>query len=115
MVFFCWSCVLTDSLARLISLVSIVCSVLCALSCLVFRPFVLTIERFGAAAAAGIYSLFPENAIVLTIFGFFFSMPCFYYIIATPQYATTGRFAILTYNLTCLYSYVGGSFARADF
>lgn len=60
---------------------------------------------FGAAAAAGIYSLFPENAIVLTIFGFFFSMPCFYYIIATPQYATTGRFAILTYNLTCLYSY----------
>lgn len=60
---------------------------------------------FGAAAAAGIYSLFPENVIVLSIFGFFFSIPCFYYIIATPQYATTGRFAILTYNLTCLYSY----------
>ncbi|KAG2154411.1 Fusaric acid resistance protein-like-domain-containing protein [Suillus bovinus] len=60
---------------------------------------------FGAVAAAGIYSLFPENAIVLTIFGFFFSMPCFYYIIAIPEYATTGRFALLTYNLTCLYSY----------
>ncbi|KAG1889875.1 Fusaric acid resistance protein-like-domain-containing protein [Suillus subluteus] len=60
---------------------------------------------FGACAAAGIYSLFPENAIVLSIFGFFFSMPCFYYIIATPRYATTGRFALLTYNLTCLYSY----------
>ncbi|KAG1725283.1 Fusaric acid resistance protein-like-domain-containing protein [Suillus paluster] len=60
---------------------------------------------FGAGAAAGIYSLFPENAIVLSIFGFFFSIPCFYYIIATPVYATTGRFALLTYNLTCLYSY----------
>ncbi|KAG1739349.1 Fusaric acid resistance protein-like-domain-containing protein [Suillus lakei] len=60
---------------------------------------------FGAGAAAGIYSLFPENVIVLSIFGFFFSMPCFYYIVATPEYATTGRFVLLTYNLTCLYSY----------
>lgn len=60
---------------------------------------------FGACAAAGIYSLFPENAIVLSIFGFFFSIPCFYYVIAIPEYATTGRFALLTYNLTCLYSY----------
>ncbi|KAI0319004.1 Fusaric acid resistance protein-like-domain-containing protein [Amylostereum chailletii] len=60
---------------------------------------------FGAATAAGVYALFPENAIVLSIFGFFFSIPCFYYIIALPQYATTGRFVLLTYNLTCLYSY----------
>ncbi|KAG2365373.1 hypothetical protein BDR07DRAFT_1398873 [Suillus spraguei] len=60
---------------------------------------------FGAGAAAGIYSLFPENVIVLSIFGFFFSVPCFYYIVATPEYATTGRFVLLTYNLTCLYSY----------
>ncbi|KAG2122275.1 Fusaric acid resistance protein-like-domain-containing protein [Suillus cothurnatus] len=60
---------------------------------------------FGAGAAAGIYSLFPENTIVLSIFGFLFSMPCFYYIVATPEYATTGRFVLLTYNLTCLYSY----------
>ncbi|KAG2135853.1 Fusaric acid resistance protein-like-domain-containing protein [Suillus clintonianus] len=60
---------------------------------------------FGAAVAAVIYSLFPENAIVLSIFGFFFSLPCFYYILAAPEYATTGRFALLTYNLTCLYAY----------
>lgn len=60
---------------------------------------------FGAGVAAGIYSLFPENALVLSIFGFVFSMPCFYYIVATPEYATTGRFVLLTYNLTCLYSY----------
>ncbi|EGO00416.1 hypothetical protein SERLA73DRAFT_52646 [Serpula lacrymans var. lacrymans S7.3] len=60
---------------------------------------------FGAGVAAGIYTAFPENAIVLSIFGFFFSLPCFYYIVAKPQYATTGRFVLLTYNLTCLYSY----------
>lgn len=33
-------------------------------------------------------------------------MPCFYYIVAKPQYATTGRFVLLTYNLTCLFSYI---------
>jgi len=42
---------------------------------------------------------------MLAIFGFFFSMPCFYYIVAKPQYATTGRFVLLTYNLTCLFRY----------
>lgn len=53
--------------------------------------------------AATVYSFFPENAVVLSIFGFFYSIPCFYYIVALPQYATTGRFVLLTYNLTCLY------------
>ncbi|OAX36222.1 hypothetical protein K503DRAFT_695534 [Rhizopogon vinicolor AM-OR11-026] len=60
---------------------------------------------FGAGVAAGAYSFFPHNPIMLSIIGFFFSMPCFYYIIAAPIYATTGRFVLLTYNLTCLYSY----------
>ncbi|KDQ55716.1 hypothetical protein JAAARDRAFT_327588 [Jaapia argillacea MUCL 33604] len=60
---------------------------------------------FGALSASGIYSLFPDNPIVLSIFGFFYSIPCFYYIVALPQYATTGRFVLLTYNLTCLYCY----------
>ncbi|ETW81116.1 putative aromatic acid exporter [Heterobasidion irregulare TC 32-1] len=60
---------------------------------------------FGAATAATVYSFFPENAVVLSIFGFFYSIPCFYYIVAMPQYATTGRFVLLTYNLTCLYCY----------
>ncbi|KAI9067926.1 hypothetical protein FKP32DRAFT_1562778 [Trametes sanguinea] len=59
----------------------------------------------GAATAFGIWSLFPENPSVLSIFGFFYSLPCFYYIVAKPQYATSARFVLLTYNLTCLYSY----------
>ncbi|KAF8550630.1 hypothetical protein OG21DRAFT_1478462 [Imleria badia] len=59
----------------------------------------------GAVVAAGIYSLFPENGVVLSIFGFFFSLPCFYYIVANPEYATSGRFVLLTYNLTCLYAF----------
>ncbi|THU95504.1 hypothetical protein K435DRAFT_723585 [Dendrothele bispora CBS 962.96] len=60
---------------------------------------------FGAAVAAGIYTLFPDNAPVLAIFGFFFSIPCFYYLVAFPQYASSARFVLLTYNLTCLYCY----------
>lgn len=60
---------------------------------------------FGAATAATAYTLFHKTPAMLAIFGFFFSMPCFYYIVAKPQYATTGRFVLLTYNLTCLFSY----------
>jgi hypothetical protein len=55
--------------------------------------------------AATAYTLFHKTPAVLAAFGFFFSMPCFYYIVAKPQYATTGRFVLLTYNLTCLFSY----------
>ena len=50
-----------------------------------------------------VWSAFPENPYVLSIFGFFYSIPCFYYIVAKPQYATSARFVLLTYNLTCLY------------
>lgn len=50
-----------------------------------------------------IWSIFPENPWVLSIFGFFYSIPCFYYIVAKPQNATSARFVLLTYNLTCLY------------
>ncbi|KAJ3851066.1 hypothetical protein EV368DRAFT_74800 [Lentinula lateritia] len=60
---------------------------------------------FGAAVAAGIFSLFSENAIFLSIFGFFFSIPCFYYLVSKPVYASSARFVLLTYNLTCLYCY----------
>ncbi|KAI0745606.1 Fusaric acid resistance protein-like-domain-containing protein [Earliella scabrosa] len=59
----------------------------------------------GAATAFVVWSAFPENPWVLSIFGFFYSIPCFYYIIAKPQYATSARFVLLTYNLTCLYCY----------
>ncbi|KAL0575801.1 hypothetical protein V5O48_006179 [Marasmius crinis-equi] len=60
---------------------------------------------FSAAVAAGIYSLFPENAVVLAIFGFFYSIPCFYFLVGQPKYAPSARFVLLTYNLTCLYCY----------
>lgn len=57
----------------------------------------------GAATAVLVWSAFPENPYVLSIWGFFFSIPCFYYIVARPEYATSARFVLLTYNLTCLY------------
>ncbi|KAH8995242.1 Fusaric acid resistance protein-like-domain-containing protein [Lactarius hatsudake] len=60
---------------------------------------------FGAVTAATAYTLFHKTPVILAVFGFFFSMPCFYYIVAKPQYATTGRFVLLTYNLTCLFSF----------
>ncbi|KAF7357929.1 ArAE-2 domain-containing protein [Mycena venus] len=59
----------------------------------------------GAGVAAGVYTLFPEDAVILSVFGFFFSIPCFYYIVAKPQYMSASRFVLLTYNLTCLYCY----------
>ncbi|KAJ7678692.1 Fusaric acid resistance protein-like-domain-containing protein [Mycena rosella] len=59
----------------------------------------------GAGVAAAVFTLFPDNAIILSIFGFFFSIPCFYYIVAKPQYISASRFVLLTYNLTCLYCY----------
>jgi hypothetical protein len=62
-------------------------------------------HRFGAVTAATAYTLLHKTPAVLAGFGFLFSMPCFYYIVAKPQYATTGRFVLLTYNLTCLFSY----------
>ncbi|CDO69695.1 hypothetical protein BN946_scf184851.g83 [Trametes cinnabarina] len=65
----------------------------------------LRLRRLGAATAFIIWTLFPENPYVLSTFGVFFSIPCFYYIVAKPQYATSARFVLLTYNLTCLYSY----------
>ncbi|KAI0929858.1 hypothetical protein AcV5_006710 [Taiwanofungus camphoratus] len=59
----------------------------------------------GAATAAAVWTAFPENPYALSAFGFFFSIPCFYYIVAKPQYAVSSRFVLLTYNLTCLYCY----------
>uniref|UniRef100_V5ER14 Uncharacterized protein n=2 Tax=Kalmanozyma brasiliensis (strain GHG001) TaxID=1365824 RepID=V5ER14_KALBG len=59
----------------------------------------------GACAAIGVYKLFPDNGVVLPIFGVLFSIPCFRYIVGKPQLASSGRFVLLTYNLTALYSY----------
>jgi len=61
------------------------------------------LNRFGAAVAVIFYKLFPDDAVVLSIGGFFFSLPCFYYAVAKPQYLSASRFVLLTYNLTCLF------------
>ncbi|PPQ75741.1 hypothetical protein CVT24_002587 [Panaeolus cyanescens] len=60
---------------------------------------------FGAAVAIGLYTLFPEQAVILSLVGFVFSLPCFWFAVSKPQYMSASRFVLLTYNLTCLYSY----------
>lgn len=73
--------------------------------------------RFGAATAIGVWLVASEYPLALATFGFFYSIPCFYYIVARPEYAITGRFVLLTYNLTCLNWYVyrmKKAYARAD-
>ncbi|KAM6502305.1 Fusaric acid resistance protein-like domain containing protein [Amanita muscaria] len=59
----------------------------------------------GAAVATGIFTLFPNHPVILSLFGFLFSIPCFYYGLSRPPYASASRFVLLTYNLTCLYCY----------
>ncbi|CAD6974670.1 unnamed protein product [Tilletia controversa] len=59
----------------------------------------------GALVACGAYTLFPDNSTVLPIIGAIFSLPCFRYIVAKPQFASSARFVLLTYNLTALYAY----------
>lgn len=51
-------------------------------------------------AAAG-YWLFEDNNVILPIFGAIFSIPCFQYIVGKPHLASSGRFVLLTFNLTC--------------
>ncbi|KAG8758649.1 hypothetical protein FRC14_007704 [Serendipita sp. 396] len=60
---------------------------------------------FGASVAVIAFGCLSHYPILLAIFGFFFSLPCFYYIVSKPEYATTGRFVLLSYNLTALYCY----------
>ncbi|WOO77198.1 uncharacterized protein LOC62_01G000785 [Vanrija pseudolonga] len=59
----------------------------------------------GGAVAVLACTLFPEDPVSLPIFGYLFSLPCFYIITQMPDYAQAGRFILLTYNLTCLYAY----------
>lgn len=60
-------------------------------------------HRLGAFIAAVIFSIFPENAPVLAMFGFLVSLPCFYIAVTKPKHLAATRFVLLTYNLTCLY------------
>lgn len=51
----------------------------------------------GAIVAVTAYEIFPEDPVALPIFGFFFSMPCFWIITQRPAFQQVGRFILLTY------------------
>lgn len=59
-----------------------------------------------ASPSATITTLFPRQPYALAAFGFLFSIPCFRVIVGQPQYAVSGRFVLLAYNLTCLFRFV---------
>lgn len=61
-----------------------------------FFDLQLTFSAGGVVAVIAC-TLFPENAVALPIFGFLFSLPCFYIITQYPNYAQAGRFVLLTY------------------
>lgn len=59
----------------------------------------------GAVTAFTVWSLFYPNVILMAILGFFVSLPCFDIILNWKANNAFGRFILLTYNLTVLYSY----------
>lgn len=65
----------------------------------------------GAFIAFLTYNLFHGNGVALAITGFLLSIPCFYIIIYWKKNNAYGRFLLLAYNLTALYSY---SMAQKD-
>lgn len=65
----------------------------------------------GAFGAYLAWVIFDGNGAGLAITGYFLSIPCFYIIIFWKKNNAYGRFILLTYNLTALYSY---SMAQKD-
>ncbi|EJU04510.1 hypothetical protein DACRYDRAFT_76995 [Dacryopinax primogenitus] len=59
----------------------------------------------GAFVAGLTYALFPNEPILLAILGALYAVPCFWLVVKRPKHATSARFILLTYNLTCLYAY----------
>ncbi|CAG8441266.1 7037_t:CDS:2 [Funneliformis mosseae] len=59
---------------------------------------------FGSYLAWVIYTLFPDNGLVISILGFFIAMGCFHMILYT-KYNRIGTFILLTYNLVALYKF----------
>ncbi|KAM0753945.1 hypothetical protein T439DRAFT_378053 [Meredithblackwellia eburnea MCA 4105] len=59
----------------------------------------------GAGAAVLFCIAFPKNAVALPLLGALFSVPCFYVIVTAPRFGPSSRFVLLTFNLTCLYSF----------
>jgi uncharacterized membrane protein YgaE (UPF0421/DUF939 family) len=60
---------------------------------------------FGASVATVGFLLFHDFPAILVIFGWLFSLPCFYVIVSSPALVSSARLVLLSYNLTCLYSY----------
>lgn len=59
---------------------------------------------FGSFLAWFIYTLFPEDAIIMSIFGFFIAIVCYHFILHSI-YNRIGQFCLLTYNLVALYKF----------
>ncbi|RIA95229.1 Fusaric acid resistance protein-like-domain-containing protein [Glomus cerebriforme] len=59
---------------------------------------------FGSFLAWFIYTLFPENGPVMSVFGFFIALGCYHFILYT-KYNRIGQFILLTYNLVALYKF----------
>ncbi|RHZ54171.1 hypothetical protein Glove_429g25 [Diversispora epigaea] len=59
---------------------------------------------FGSYLSWVIYTLFPDNPVILSIFGFIIALGCFKLILYT-KYNRIGTFILLTYNLVALYRY----------
>ncbi|KAK9433329.1 Fusaric acid resistance protein-like-domain-containing protein [Lipomyces doorenjongii] len=65
----------------------------------------------GTSSAYVAWQLFPSNNIALPIVGFFIALICFHMILTGRPNTVFGRFILLTFNLTALYSY---SLSRGD-
>ncbi|GAA5989203.1 hypothetical protein JCM10908_001207 [Rhodotorula pacifica] len=59
----------------------------------------------GAGTALATFKLFSRLPVVLVLVGAALSAPCFRLAITQPKYATSTRFTLLAYNLTCLYAF----------
>lgn len=59
----------------------------------------------GAFLASIAWVLFDGNGVGLAIIGYLISIPCFYIIVYWKRFNAYGRFILLAYNLTALYSY----------
>ncbi|KAK9470387.1 Fusaric acid resistance protein-like-domain-containing protein [Dipodascopsis tothii] len=59
----------------------------------------------GCVVAVAGWTLFPDNALVLPVFGFVFAIPCMYINLNWRQNNGFGRIMLLAYNLVALYTY----------
>lgn len=68
-------------------------------------PYRIVGTFLGAFLAFIFWTMFPGQEYTLALIGFLISMPCFYIILYWKDNNPFGRFILLTFNLTALYSY----------